>query len=94
VDLPNHVRDAVELGIYRGTVVALTVAQVRSGHTLHHLVGLPEGQELDDHNGSREDFDEAAEAIVDLVPTEGIVEEATGTWGTKRRPTSRLSPTG
>jgi hypothetical protein len=43
LDLPNRVRDAVELGIHRGAVVALTVAQVRSGHVLHHLVGLPEG---------------------------------------------------
>jgi hypothetical protein len=45
---------------------------------LHHLVGLLEGQELADHDRSREDFDEAANVIVDLVPAEGIIEEATG----------------
>jgi predicted NAD/FAD-binding protein len=61
--------------------VALTVAQVRSRHVLHHLVGLPEGQELGEHDGSREDFDEAADAVVDLVPTEEIVEKATGGLG-------------
>jgi hypothetical protein len=52
LDLPNRIQDTVELGIHRGAVVALTVAQVRSGHALHHLVGLPEGQELTDHDGS------------------------------------------
>jgi hypothetical protein len=77
LDLPNHIRDAVELGIQRGAVVVLTVVQVRSGHALHHLVGLPKGQELADHDGSREDFDKAADAIVNLVPAEGIMEEAT-----------------
>jgi hypothetical protein len=30
-----------------------------------------------DHDGSQEDFDKAADAVVDLVPAEGIVEEAT-----------------
>jgi hypothetical protein len=77
LDLPNRVRDAVELGIHRGATVALMVAQVRSGHVLHHLVGLLEGQELVDHDRSREDFDEAANAVVDLVSTEEIVKEAT-----------------
>jgi hypothetical protein len=48
---------------------------------LHHLVRLLEGQELADHDGSSEDFDDAADTIVDLVPTEGIVEEATGHLG-------------
>jgi hypothetical protein len=52
LNLPNHVRDAVELGIHHGAVVALTVAQLCSGHALHHLVGLPEGQELAYHDGS------------------------------------------
>jgi hypothetical protein len=42
LDIPNHVRDAVELGIHRGAAVALMVAQVRLGHVLHHLIGLPE----------------------------------------------------
>jgi predicted NAD/FAD-binding protein len=71
----------VELGIHREAAVALTVAQVRSGHVLHHLVGLSEGQELANHDGSREDFDEVANAVVNLVPAEGIVEEATGHLG-------------
>jgi predicted NAD/FAD-binding protein len=75
LDIPNHVWDVVQLSIHRGVAVALTVVQVRSVHALHHLVGLPEGQELASHDGSREDFDEAADAVVDLVPSKGIIEE-------------------
>jgi hypothetical protein len=52
LDLPNGVQDAVELVIHRGVAVALMVAQVHSGHVLHHLVGLSKGQELADHDGS------------------------------------------
>jgi hypothetical protein len=77
LDIPNRVRDTVEFGVHRGAAVALSVVQVWSGHVLHHLVGVPEGQELDDHGGSQEDFNEADDAVVDLVPTEEIVEEAT-----------------
>jgi predicted NAD/FAD-binding protein len=71
----------VELGIHHGAAVALTMAQVRTRHMLHHLVGLPKGQDLADHDGSREDFDKAADVVVNLVPTEGIVEVATGHLG-------------
>jgi hypothetical protein len=49
------------------------VLQVRLRHVLHHLVGLSEGQELVNHDGSREDFDEAADVVVDLVLTKKIV---------------------
>jgi hypothetical protein len=48
---------------------------------LHHLVGLSKGEELADYDGSQEDFDEAADTIVDLVPAEGIMEEATERLG-------------
>jgi hypothetical protein len=70
------------------------VAQVHSGHVLHHLVGLLEGQELADHDRSREDFDEAANAVVDLVSLRGSWRRPPGTWDPKWRPPSRLSPTG
>jgi hypothetical protein len=71
----------VELGIHHGAVVALTVVRLCSGHALYHLVGLPEAQELANHDGSWEDFDEAAHVVVDLVSTKGIMEEATGHLG-------------
>jgi hypothetical protein len=38
---------------------------------LHHLVGLLEGQELADHNRSREDFDDVVDAVIDLVGDRG-----------------------
>jgi hypothetical protein len=42
--LPNDFQDTVELGIHRvAAAAALMVAQVRSGHALHHLVGLRKG---------------------------------------------------
>jgi hypothetical protein len=81
LDIPNHVRDAVELDIHRGVVVALLVVQVCSGHMLHHLVRILTGQELANHDGSKENFDKAADAVVDLVPAEGIMEEAIGHLG-------------
>jgi hypothetical protein len=81
LDIPNRVRDVVVLGIHHGEAVALMVAQVHLGHVLHHLVGLLEGQELADHDGSQEDFNEAADAVIDLVPAEGIIVEATGHLG-------------
>jgi predicted NAD/FAD-binding protein len=81
LDIPNCVQDVVELNIHRVATVALMVAQVHSGHMHHHLVGLPEGQELVDHDGSQEGFDEAANAIVDLVPAEEVIEESTERLG-------------
>jgi hypothetical protein len=82
----------VEIGIRRGAAVALTVAQVRSGHTLHYLVGLSEGQELADHDGSWEDFDEVADAVIDLVLDEGIVEEATRHLGARATTNIKVEP--
>jgi hypothetical protein len=71
----------MELDIHHGAVVALIVVQVRSGHVFHHLVGLLEGEELADHDRSREDFDEAADAVVNLVLAEEIMEKAIGLLG-------------
>jgi hypothetical protein len=82
LDIPNRIRDAVEFGVHHGAAVALTMAQVQSGHVLHHLVGLSASQELANHDGSREDFNEAVDVVTDLIPAEGIVEEATRGLGT------------
>jgi hypothetical protein len=43
LNIPNRIRDVGEFGVHRGAVVALMVALVRSGHMLHHMVGLLEG---------------------------------------------------
>jgi hypothetical protein len=81
LDIPNCIWYVVEFGVHRGEAVALMVAQVWSGQALHHLVGLPEGQELAKHDGSQEDYNEAADVVIDLVPTKGVVKEATGGLG-------------
>lgn len=81
LDTPDRVRNAVAFGVHRGVAAALMVAQTCSGHMLYHLAGLPAGQRLSDFAAFPEDFDEAADAVVDLVLAEEIVEEATGHLG-------------
>lgn len=81
LNIYDHVRDMVTFGIHRGAAAALMVAQAHSDHMLYHLVGLLAGQCLSDFAGFLEDFDEAANAVVDLIPAEEIVEEATGHLG-------------
>lgn len=81
LDILDCVHDAMVFGIRRGAAEALTVMQAWSGRMLYHLVGLSAGQCLSDFLGFPEDFDEAAEAIADLVPSEEVVEEATGHLG-------------
>jgi hypothetical protein len=46
LDVPESVRDVVEYGVHHGAVVALEVAQVRSGHELCFLIGFTEGEGL------------------------------------------------
>lgn len=81
LDIPDLVRDAVVFGIHRGAAAALTVAQACSDHMLYHLVGIPEGLCLSDFAGFLEDFDEAADTVVDLIPAKDVVEEATSHLG-------------
>jgi hypothetical protein len=76
LDIPEHVRDAVEHGVYRGAAFALVVTQVRSVHELHHLVDFLEGEGVADYEGLVEDFDEAVDAITTEVPTEEVIHEA------------------
>ncbi|XP_066380882.1 uncharacterized protein [Miscanthus floridulus] len=77
LDIPERVRDVVELGVHRGASVALAATQVRLGHELRHLVGFPEGEGATDHDGLVEDFDVAADAVVAKVPAEEVIREAT-----------------
>jgi molecular chaperone GrpE (heat shock protein) len=76
LDILEHVRDAVEHGVYRGAAFALAVTQVRSGHELRHLVDFLEGEGVVDYEGLIEDFDEAVDAITAEVPTEEVIHEA------------------
>lgn len=44
LDIPDHVREAVEFGVHRGMEVALAFAQLHFGGNLHSAIGPPEGQ--------------------------------------------------
>jgi hypothetical protein len=76
LDIPEHVRDAVEYGVHRGAAVALAVDQVWSSHELHFLADFSDGEEVVDHERLIEDFDEAMDAIVTEVPVEEVILEA------------------
>lgn len=77
LDVPSRVRAAVEDGVHEGAAMALTMAQVRSGHELRHFVGFLEGENILDHGHLLDGFEEAATAVVAEISADDIVEEAT-----------------
>jgi hypothetical protein len=76
LDIPEHIRDAVEHGVHCEVVVALAAAQVQSSHELHFLVGFSKGEGVADHERLVKDFDEAADAVAAEVPAEEVILEA------------------
>jgi hypothetical protein len=78
LNVPEHVRDAVEYSVHRGAAVALMlmVTRLRSGHELRFLIGFPEGEGVADHERLVEDFDEATDAMIAEVPAEEVILEA------------------
>ena len=61
-------------GVYYDASVALTSAQVQTGHDLHAMeVGFPIGDGLERHEDLIEDFIAAAEAIVDITSAQDVV---------------------
>lgn len=80
LDIPDRVRDAVVFGVHRGAATALTVAQAHSDHILYHLVGLLVGQRLSDFAAFPEDFDEAADTVVNLVPAKRSSRRLLAIW--------------
>ena len=55
-------------GVHHGASVALTAAQVQTGHDLHAMeIGFPIGDDPEGHEDLIEDFTAAAEAIVDTT---------------------------
>jgi hypothetical protein len=76
LDVPEHFRDVVEYGVHRGAAVALTAAQVQSGHELRFLIGFLEGEGAANHERLIEDFDEATDGITAEVPTEEVILKA------------------
>jgi hypothetical protein len=62
LDIPEHVRGAVEHGVHRGAAVTLAATQVWSGHELRFLIGFSEGEGVANHERLVEDFNEATGA--------------------------------
>ena len=61
-------------GIHHGAAVALTAAQVQTGHDLHTMeVGFLTVDGPKGHEDLIEDFTAAAEAIVDITPAQEVV---------------------
>ena len=67
-------REVALHGIWHGAVVALSIAQVRSGHDLRLLqLSFPDGEDLDNYQDLVDDFEGAVEAAVHITPAEGII---------------------
>ena len=55
-------------------MVALVAAQIQTGHDLHTMEpGFPMADDPDMHKELIEDFDDAAAAIVDIIPAQDVV---------------------
>jgi len=67
-DIPARIQEVALHGIHHGALVALTAAQVQTGHDLHTMdVGFPTGDGPKEHEDLLEEFIMAAEAIVDIT---------------------------
>ena len=73
-DILARVQDIALHDVRHGASVALTAAQVQTGHDLHTMeVGFPTDDGPKGHEDLIEDFTAAAEAIVDITHTQGVV---------------------
>ena len=73
-DVPVHVREITLHGVRHGAAVALTAAQVQTGHELHAMeTGFPMGDGPEEHEDLLKEFTMAAEAIVDITSAQDVV---------------------
>ena len=73
-DIPARVQEIALHGVCYGASVALTAAQVQTGHDLHAMeVGFPIGDGLERHEDLTEDFIVVAEAIMDITSAQDVV---------------------
>ena len=73
-DIPARVQEIALHGVCHGAAVALTMAQVQTGHDLHTMeVGFLTDDGPEGHKDLIEDFTTAAEAIVDITPAQDVV---------------------
>ena len=73
-DIPARTQNIALHGVCRGATVALATAQVQTRHDLRTMEpGFPMADDPDMHKELIEDFDDAAAAIVDITPTQDVV---------------------
>ena len=73
-DVLVHVWEIALHCVRHGTAVALTTAQVQTGHELHAMeTGFPMGDGPKEHEDLLEEFVMAAEAIVDITSAQDVV---------------------
>ena len=73
-DVPAHVWEIALHGVRHGAAVALTAAQVRTGHELHAMeTGFPMGDGPEEHEDLLKEFTMAAEAIADITSAQDVV---------------------
>ena len=73
-DIPSRVQQIALHGVRHDASVALTAAQVQTGHDLHAVeVGFLIGDGPEGHEDLIEDFTVVAEAIVDITSTQDVV---------------------
>ena len=73
-DVLTRAQEIALHGIRHVTAVALTAAQVQTGHKLHAMeTGFPMGDGPKEHEDLLKEFIMAAEAIVDITSTQDVV---------------------
>ena len=73
-DIPARIQEVALHGVRHGASVALTAAQVQTGHDLHTMeVGFPTGDGPEEHEDLLKEFIMAAEAIVDITSAQDVV---------------------
>ena len=76
-DILARIQEIALHGVRHGASVALTAAQVQTGHDLHTMeVGFPTDDGPEEYEDLIEDFTAAAEAIVDITPAQDVVNMA------------------
>ena len=73
-DISVHVREITLHGVRHGAAVALTAAQVQTGHELHAMeTSFPMGDDPKELEDMLEEFTMAAEAIADITSAQDVV---------------------
>jgi hypothetical protein len=67
-DVPVRAREVARHGVRHGAVVALAIAQARSGHDLHSVEpSFPEEENPDDYHDLVDDFKGAGVVVVNIT---------------------------